>query len=101
MKYDGKVVVVTGAGSGMGRAMVCEFVAQGGRVAAVGRTLDRIRQTVELAGGPEKVMGIRADVVVEADVIAAIDGVIAHWGRIDRLCNNAGVFDSYRPAHAA
>ncbi|GLV26989.1 SDR family NAD(P)-dependent oxidoreductase [Sphingobium sp. Cam5-1] len=99
MKYDGKVVVVTGAGSGMGRAMVSEFVAQGGRVAALGRTLDKIRQTVELGGGPERVMAIRADVAVEADVIGAIDEVIARWGRIDLLCNNAGVLDSYRPAH--
>ena len=65
MKYDGKVVVVTGAGSGMGRAMVSEFVAQGGRVAALGRTLDKIRQTVELGGGPERVMAIRADVAVD------------------------------------
>ena len=68
MKYDGKVVVVTGAGSGMGRAMVSEFVAQGGRVAALGQTLDKIRQTAELAGGPGEVMAIRADVAVEANV---------------------------------
>lgn len=99
MRYDGKVVVVTGAGSGMGRAMVAEFVNQGAQVAALGRTLDKISQTVELAGGSGKVMGIRADVAVEVDVIAAIDQVIDRWGRIDLLCNNAGVLDSYRPAH--
>lgn len=99
MKYEGKVVVVTGAGSGMGRAMVHEFVAQGARVAALGRTLEKINETVEMIDDRERVMAVRADVAVEADVIAAIDAIIAKWGRIDLLCNNAGVLDSYRPAH--
>lgn len=99
MKYDGNVVVVTGAGSGMGRAMVAEFVAQGARVAALGRTLGKVAESVDMVGDSDKAIAIRADVAVEADVIAAIDKIIATWGRIDLVVNNAGVLDSYAPAH--
>lgn len=98
MKYEGKVVVVTGAGSGMGRAMVGAFVAQGARVAALGRSADKIAETVSDLSS-ENAVAIRADVTNESDVKSAIDQIIAQWGRIDLLCNNAGVLDSYRPAH--
>lgn len=98
MDYAGKVVIVTGAGSGMGRAMVHEFAKRGARVAALGRTLDKVEKVAnELA--TELVLPLRADVVIEADVKAAIDAIIAKWGRVDLLINNAGVLDSYAPAH--
>lgn len=99
MKYDGKVVVITGAGSGMGRAMVAEFIAQGAKVAALGRTLAKVRDTLELVGDQDRTLAVRADVTVEVDVVSAVDAIMAKWGRIDLLCNNAGVLDSYRPAH--
>jgi len=99
MRYDSKIVVVTGAGSGMGRAMVAEFARQGARVAALGRTLGKVAESIELVGAGDKAIAIRADVAVEADVIAAIDEIIAKWGRIDLVVNNAGVLDSYEPAH--
>jgi NAD(P)-dependent dehydrogenase (short-subunit alcohol dehydrogenase family) len=99
MKYDGKVVVVTGAGSGMGRAMVAEFVAQGARVAALGRTRGKVAESVSLVGDSDRAIAIRADVAIEADVIAAIGEIVAKWGRIDLIVNNAGVLDTYQPAH--
>jgi NAD(P)-dependent dehydrogenase (short-subunit alcohol dehydrogenase family) len=99
MKYDGKVIIVTGAGSGMGRAMVKEFVARGGRVAALGRRLENTRESTELANAGQHAIAIRTDVANEADVVAAIDEVFTKWGRIDLLCNNAGVLDTYKPGH--
>ena len=99
MKYDGQVVVITGAGSGMGRAMVAEFVAQGARVAALGRTLGKVTDTVIKSGDSERAIAIRADVAVESDVVAAIDQIMEKWGRIDLVVNNAGVLDTYASAH--
>ena len=99
MSYEGKVVVVTGAGSGMGRAMVHEFARRGARVAALGRTLAKVEKVAGEVGTPDRVFAIEADVASEADVQAAIEAVVAKWGRIDLLVNNAGVLDSYAPAH--
>lgn len=99
MSYEGKVVVVTGAGSGMGRAMVHEFARRGARVAALGRTLEKVEKVADEAVSGADVLPIRADVSCEADVQAAMDQVIAKWGRIDLLVNNAGVLDTYEPAH--
>lgn len=99
MSYEGKVVVVTGAGSGMGRAMVLEFIKRGAKVAALGRTLAKVEKVAEEAEDSSRVLPVRADVVSEDDVKAAIDEVIAKWDRIDLLVNNAGVLDTYEPAH--
>ncbi len=99
MSYEGKVVVVTGAGSGMGRAMVHEFAKRGAKVAALGRTFDKVEKVASEVEDSSAVLPIRADVVSEEDVKSAIDQVIAKWGRIDLLVNNAGVLDSYEPAH--
>lgn len=99
MDYEDKVVVVTGAGSGMGRAMVGEFVNRGARVAALGRTKAKVTETVSLLGNVVKAHAFCADVSVETDVIKAIDAIVAQWGGIDVLVNCAGVLDSYEPAH--
>ncbi|MCZ4433035.1 SDR family oxidoreductase [Agrobacterium sp. SOY23] len=99
MEFADKVVVVTGAGSGMGRAMVSEFIARGARVAALGRTLEKVEESVRLAGDPEKGKAFSVNVATESDVVRVIDEIIALWGRVDVLVNNAGVLDSYEPAH--
>ena len=99
MKFKDKVVLVTGAGSGMGRAMVAEFVAQGARVAAVGRTLQKVEDTIKGLRHAGMAEAFRADVSQEADVKRVIAEVVAGWGRVDILCNNAGVLDTYQPAH--
>ncbi len=99
MMYDGKVVVVTGAGSGMGRAMVKEFVARGAHVAALGRHLENTTQTINLANAGDRAVAYKADVTNESEVSGTIDAIIKKWGRIDVLCNNAGVLDTYKPGH--
>lgn len=99
MDYSGKVVIVTGAGSGMGRSMVGEFVSRGARVAALGRNPAKLEETVAALSDPAMALAIRADVAVEADVVAAVDRTVAEWGRIDLLVNNAGALGTYTPAH--
>lgn len=99
MSYEGKVVIVTGAGSGMGRAMVKEFANRGARVAALGRKIENTSESVERAGAGDKVQAFKCDVASEADVSSTLAAIIEKWGRIDLLVNNAGVLDSYKPGH--
>lgn len=94
-----KVVVVTGAGSGMGQAMVQEFVAKGARVAAVDIDGDKCQATVGSLDDPRRALAVEADVADPDSVRRCVDTVLESVGRIDVLCNNAGVLDSYRPAH--
>lgn len=99
MSFHGKVVVVTGAGSGMGRAMVHEFVAEGARVAALDINEVNAASTVKALESPERAIAVHADVSSVESVDAAM-AEIAEWaGPVDILCNNAGIVDSFRPAH--
>jgi 3-oxoacyl-[acyl-carrier protein] reductase len=98
-KLDGRTAVITGAGSGMGRAMAAEFHEQGARVVAVDIRGDAAAETVKLIGDPDRSLALAADVCHQADVERAVAGAISRFGRIDVLCSNAGVLDDYTPAH--
>ncbi|MAP96572.1 MAG: 2-hydroxypropyl-CoM dehydrogenase [Ponticaulis sp.] len=97
--FSGKVVVITGAGSGMGRSMVAEFVSRGAKVAALGRTLSKLNDSVDIAGGRSSCLAIEMNVSDEPHVVQVINRVIEVWGQIDILINNAGILDTYAPAH--
>lgn len=86
----GNVAVVTGAGSGIGRVVTLALVREGYRVALVGRRRDRLEETASLAIDPKATLVVVADVSDEASVDAAFDQVVAAWGRVDLLFNNAG-----------
>lgn len=79
--------------------MVQEFVAEGARVAALGRTLEKVEATVAGLADPSRALAVHADVADPDSVAAAVQTVLDWAGRVDVLCNNAGVIDSYRPAH--
>jgi NAD(P)-dependent dehydrogenase (short-subunit alcohol dehydrogenase family) len=99
MALTDQVVIVTGAGSGMGRAMVEQFVAEGARVAAVDIDGEKVAATVAGLDDPSRALAVEADLADPESVTRCIDAVL-HWGgRVDVLCNNAGILDSYRPAH--
>ncbi len=88
-RLDGKITIVTGATSGIGRRTVEIFVAEGARVVATGRR-DELGRTLESALGKDKCLFVKADATREADVKAMIDACVSKWGRLDCLFNNAG-----------
>lgn len=89
---QGKVALITGAGSGVGRAVAIRFLADGYRVGLVGRRIEALSETISLAGvHPSHAEAIAADVTDAAQVNAAFDEVVAKFGRLDVVFNNAGI----------
>ena len=89
--FDGKVVLVTGGGSGIGRCTAHELASLGATVAIVGRNaekLETVKGEIEKDGG--KVITRVCDIREEEAVGATIDAILAATGRIDGLVNNAG-----------
>ena len=90
MRFTSKVCLVTGGGSGIGRAACERFGAEGGQVAVVDRDEERAKETaaaIMAAGGTA--MAVRADVGRLEDVQAAVAAVVDAWGRLDVLVNDA------------
>lgn len=98
MKLSGKNVVVTGASSGMGKAIVERFAREGGNVVAVARRLERLEALAEaLKDAPGRVIPFAGDVSKREDNEAMIDLAVKEFGRLDVLVNNAGVMDDMSP----
>jgi len=98
MKLAGKSVVVTGASSGMGKA-ICElFAREGANIVAVARRKERLEALAqELTGCPGRVVPFAGDVSKQEDNEAAIELAVKEFGRLDVLVNNAGVMDDMSP----
>jgi NAD(P)-dependent dehydrogenase (short-subunit alcohol dehydrogenase family) len=93
MEISGKVIVVTGAASGIGRGLARRFAADGA-AAVVAVDFDGDGATAvagELAAAGATSLALRADVAREADVVAAIDRTESTFGPIDLFCSNAGI----------
>jgi NAD(P)-dependent dehydrogenase (short-subunit alcohol dehydrogenase family) len=89
-RFAGKVVIVTGAGHGIGRAIAERFAAEGARVAVNDVSEARANEVAEAIQNPET-MAVKADVSSKAEVDAMFDSVLARWGAVDILVNNAGL----------
>ncbi|MFO8011526.1 MAG: 3-oxoacyl-ACP reductase family protein [Dehalococcoidia bacterium] len=90
MKLDGRVAIVTGATSGIGRSIALVLASEGAKVAVCGRNMDRGNEVVEQiqqAGGTG--MMIQGDIASYRDIDATVDRTIGEWGKIDILVNNA------------
>ena len=94
MRLQGKVAVITGAGSGMGLAMATLFAKEGAKV-VVGdwnaQRLDEAVATIQASGG--SIIGEQGNIADQAAAEHLIDLAVSTHGRIDILCNNAGVMD--------
>lgn len=94
-----RIALVTGAGSGIGRATTLAFLRDGWTVVLAGRRRERLDAVIAEAG-PEaagRTLAVVADVTDEASVIALFDAVRARFGRLDVLFNNAGLFTAAAP----
>ncbi|MEV5575962.1 SDR family oxidoreductase [Spirillospora sp. NPDC052269] len=89
-RFTGKVVIVTGGGSGIGEATAHRFGREGATVIVVGRTEDRLRQAVAAAPDGSTLVPRVADVSDEAAVADLVSGVVKEYGHLDVLVNNAG-----------
>ena len=100
LRFEGKVALVTGGTGGIGRAGAVAFGREGAKVAVVGRREAEGQETVRLierAGGAG--FFVRADVTREADARAMVEAVMARYGRLDAVFNNAGVEGVAAPVH--
>lgn len=91
-KIIDKVVVITGASSGIGRALAMEYASQGYRVAIAARNESRLKQAEEaVAATGAEVLALKTDVSNEVDCKYLVQSTVDRFGRIDILINNAGI----------
>lgn len=84
------VVLISGAGSGIGRATAVALAAAGWRVAILGRRLEALSETAGAIGDESRVLVLAGDVSVPEHAAAAVEQVVAKFGRLDAVVNNAG-----------
>ncbi|GGF84926.1 3-ketoacyl-ACP reductase [Paenibacillus albidus] len=97
-KLKGKVAIVTGGGSGIGRASVLEFARHGAKVVLLDRTVEKaekVKRQVEQEGGEAIVIG--CDVSQPEQVEAAVNQAAEQWGRLDVVFANAGINGTMAP----
>ena len=91
MAAAGRIAVITGGGSGIGRATALALHADGFSVVLAGRRRDMLEETVALANAaPPRMLAVPTDVADPASIVALFDTVQTTYGRIDLLFNNAG-----------
>ncbi len=99
MKVREKAIVVTGGGSGIGRALVLELLTRGARVAAVDLRPETLAETVEIAGTGDQLISFVAD-VTDRDTIGALPGQVATaFGAVDGYISNAGIIHPFVRVH--
>jgi short-subunit dehydrogenase len=95
MKAAGKVIVVTGAGSGMGRQVVLELLRRGARVAAVDLNEKTLAETAGLAKAPDSIATFAVD-VTDREAVEALPGKVAdRFGGVDGVINCAGIIQPF------
>jgi 2,3-dihydroxy-2,3-dihydrophenylpropionate dehydrogenase len=92
---EGDVAFITGAGSGIGQAVALRYLDEGASgVAIFGRNEGRLRSTIEAAGtGSDRILPLVGDVRSSTDLDAAIAATVKHFGKLDILVPNAGIWD--------
>ena len=90
-KNEGKIAIVTGGGSGIGRAAALALLGAGWKVALAGRRADALQETAQLSGAGERALAVPTDMTDPASVAALFQATVKQWGRVDLLFNNAGI----------
>lgn len=99
MKLQNKVAVVTGAGSGMGKAIALLFAKEGARLVVADINLETLNKVItEIIGVGGTATAVMANVAKEKDVQNMIDTAVNKYGTLDILVNNAGIMDNFVPA---
>ena len=94
MRFEGKVVAITGGGSGIGKETAARFVAEGASVAINGRDLAKLQAAAkEIDPSGKKVVVSAGDIADPKTGAALVDTAVKAFGRLDVLVNNAGVFN--------
>ncbi len=97
-ELEGKVAIVTGGGSGIGKGAALKLAEHGAKIAVVDRDsqrAERAREEIERMGG--EALALEADVASEASVRSAIEQAVLRWGRLDVVFANAGINGTWTP----
>ena len=100
MRLDGKVILVTGAGTGLGYAAALRSARAGAKLSLLdvdAAALERSRETIHETVDGAEILTVTADVSVEGEVRDYVEQTVAHFGRIDGLYNNAGIEGEQNP----
>jgi 2,3-dihydroxy-2,3-dihydrophenylpropionate dehydrogenase len=90
------VALITGGGSGIGRAVAERFVAEGASVVIIGRKAEQLAEVVEASADPSRIYGIAADVRNSEELHVAVEETVQRFGKLDTLVANAGIWDYQR-----
>ncbi|MEA1996370.1 MAG: SDR family oxidoreductase [Gemmatimonadota bacterium] len=89
---NGKVAIVTGGGTGIGRGIAGRFVEEGAKVVVCGRRMEKLEETVDaVEGGRENILPVACDVTDRSSIAEAVKSCLDRFSRVDVLVNNAGV----------
>jgi NAD(P)-dependent dehydrogenase (short-subunit alcohol dehydrogenase family) len=95
MRFIDKVVLVTGAGTGIGQVIAVRFAREGARVVLSGRRKERLDDTrARIADAGGEAVAVAGDVAEEASANRMVDEAVGRWGRLDVVVNNAGTITS-------
>jgi len=100
MSLKGKVAIVTGAGTGVGKATTKRLFSEGCKVVLIGRDRSKLTRVISELNGKKNLLAVKADITKEADVVNIIEESISAFDTIDILVNNAGILNDPMPFHS-